>query len=195
MKTNAELINEMKQEIVDMINADNGEGWETVSKVTENKTRKNLFAELEKIAEAVKKNGCAIYIDNSEKINVTGLVVCHQGCIGAIIDAPIYTINEIYVNSVGEACISGWAVDSIGAAETIKDLFDPDNRYFPAFMIYDIETGKYFIKNTSSMLETYQRTLDGEDDIAPVACSNARRRVGGKYYGMSWEEYFQAALA
>jgi hypothetical protein len=156
-------------------------------------TKENLLAELKKISAAIKANGGAWYTDNNTKYNVTGLVVHHQGCIGALMDDyPIYCVNEIHVNNSGKACISGWAIDNINGRETPKDLLDPKKRYFPAFMLYDVETGKYFIQDTTSMLEMYQRTLDFDDDVAPVAMGNASSRIGGCFYGMSFSEQMEA---
>ena len=107
-------------------------------------------------------------------------------------DYPVYSVNEIHVNNSGKACISGWAIDTIAGGDTPKDLLDPEKRYFPAYMIYDVASEKYFIRDTTSMLETYQRTLDFDDDIAPVAMGNSSLRIGGCFYGMSYLEQMEA---
>ena len=156
-------------------------------------TKENLLAELKKIADAIKANGGAWYTDNDTKYNVTGLVVHHQGCIGALTDDyPVYSVNEIYVNNSGKACISGWAIDTITGGDSPKDLLSQEKRYFPAYMLYDVETGKYFIQDTTSMLETYQRTLNFDDGIAPTAMGNSSSRIGGCFYGMTFDEQMEA---
>lgn len=192
---NLEIMTAMIEEINNWISEDVDGTWEKITdfrEVTEDdnyeETKKNLLAELKKIADAVKENGGACYLDNNNTYEVTGLIVHHNGCIGALIDAPVYCVNEIFVNKSGKPCISGWALDNINRGETFKDLFDPEKRYFPAYMFYDVQSGNYFIRNTLPMLEVYQRTLDFADDIAPIAANNASVRIGGRFYGMSYRE-------
>lgn len=197
---NLEIMAAMIEEINNLISEDVDGTWEKITdfrEVTEDdkyeETKKNLLAELKRIADAVKENGgLATYLDNNNTYEVTGLIVHHNGCIGALIDAPVYCVNEIFVNKSGKPCISGWALDNINRGETFKDLFDPEKRYFPAYMFYDVQSGEYFIKNTLPMLETYQRTLDLADDIALTAEHNASVRIGGRFYGMSYREKMEA---
>ena len=163
-------------------------------------TKKNLFMELERIAEAVKKYGGCWYSKFEEGVKpytVTDLMVCNNGCIGAVgYDSLYYSINSIYLDSEGRPIISEWACDgSLSGADDPMIMLNKDTWMYPAFMMYNIESGDSYIRDQQKMLEVYQQTLDGSEDAAPVAWINARRRIGGKYYGMSYTEIKEAIMA
>jgi hypothetical protein len=160
-------------------------------------TKKNLFDELHKIAAAVRQYGgywYRKYEADKEPRQIKNLVVLDNGCIGAAgHDSYYYSINAIFVNEDGIPIVSGCSVGpTLYGSEDPVSLMDEKKYMFPAFMVYDIETDEYICQNEKEMLEEYQRTLEDNDEIAPVACSNARRRIGGKYYGMTWDEYKRA---
>jgi len=160
-------------------------------------TKKNLFEELHKIAAAVRAyGGCwySKYNDKKDATPIKNLVVLDNGCIGAAgYDSYYYSINGIFLNNEGVPVVSSC---SVGGALYGRDdpviLMDDKKYMFPAFLVYDIENDEYLCRDEKGMLEEYQKTLDDDRDIAPVAYSNARRRIGGKYYGMSWEQYKEA---
>lgn len=151
-------------------------------------TKKNLFAELERIAEAVNKHGGCWYkkYDASKPADsITDLVVCHNGCIGAVgFDSIYYSINGIFVDDDGHAIVSEWAVDgTLRHSDDPTIMLDPDKWMFPAYMVYSISNGEYIARDTESMLRVYQGTLSADRSCA-AAIANAHMRIGGKYFGM-----------
>ena len=161
-------------------------------------TKDNLFKELHNIAAAVRTyGGCWYRKYNSEKdpSPIKNLVVLDNGCIGAAgYDFYYYSINGIFLNEEGIPVVSSCSVGGALYGRDDPVILMDEKRMFPAFLVYDIENDEYVCRDEKGMLEEYQKTLDDDEDIAPVACSNARRRIGGKYYGMSLEQYKKAVI-
>ena len=160
-------------------------------------TKKNLMEELKRISEAVKKfGGCWYnqYNEDEKPDKITDLVVCHNGCIGAAgYQSPSYSINSIYLDRKGKPIVSDWSCDGpLRGGDNPVIMLDKDKWMFPAFMIYNIESGDSILVNEKDMLDVYQRTLDDADNIAPVACINASKRIGGCYYGMTLDQKLAA---
>ena len=162
-------------------------------------TKKNLLEELHRIAAAVRNyGGCWYSIDYDSKNKkdprpIRNLVVMSNGCIGAAgYNSYYYSINGIFLIE-GKPVVSCCSVGpTLWGIEDPIILMDEEKFKSPAFLIYDIENDEYICNDEKGMLEEYQKTLDADDDIVPVAYLNARRRIGGKYYGMNVDEYLTA---
>ena len=157
------------------------------------KTRRHLFAELKRIADAVKEYGGAWYVDNGDfHKDASVLYVSHSGCIGVTGLSGIHSVNEIKISKKdGKPIITGWAIDVVSHMGDQENLLTPGRRMFAGYMVYDIYTGDYVIRDEREMLETYQKTLRDEEGIAPIAATNSMSRIGGVYYGMSFDQIME----
>lgn len=151
-------------------------------------TKENLLNELTKIVNTLNNNGNVAYYEGDGD-TITHICVCTNGCIGALMyqQTPYYSINAIYVNDKGLPIISTWAVGGSvpGNLDPIKLIDMKDNLDRPfVYAIMDVNSHDMYVAEgyMDDMLETYQRTLDNDDSIAPVAVSNSFRRIGGVNY-------------
>ena len=151
----------------------------------ERETMSNLLAELERIAEAVRKFGGVWYGKKDEETPsvITHLVVTGNASIAAVgYSCYYYSINPVYLNNEGYPIVSEWSCDgSLKGSDNPAIMLDPEKWNRPAYMLYSIDTGEYSIRNKEEMLEKYKKTLEDieEDTFASIINS---KRIGGKNY-------------
>ena len=151
-------------------------------------TKENLLNELTKIVNTLNNNGNVAYYEGENGNTITHLCVCTNGCIGAMMyrQTPYYSINSIYIDK-NIPIVSSWAVGGTvnGNLDPVKliDTQDTLGRPF-VYAIMDVNSHDMHVAEgyMDDMLETYQKTLDDDDSIAPVAVSNSFRRIGGVNY-------------
>jgi hypothetical protein len=183
-------------ELVGIINDKDDQFVEVTA--NERETFNNLFEELERVAEAVKKFGGVWWskkIEDKPTHQINTLVVTANGSIAAAgYNATMYPIHPVYINKDGYPVMSEWTCDpSLMRSDDPTIMLNPEKwRSAPAFMVYSIETGEFTIKNKSEMLKKYQNSLDDVREsneknsiaasINSIAASiNSQYRIGGNY--------------